>query len=801
MKNIFLSLFLFITSVFVYSQCTTYQVYESFSSALPTQGGTWAQTSIGYGSTVGTQRTGTYYLIFNAVGDIIQTPLIASPGVFSFYHKRSGTSTGGPQFTIETSTNGTTWTSRGTCTPGASYALFSVDLGALALTNIYVRVRDTRSSGTAERYIDDMGWTSLNSTNNTLIPAITNCSQTVSSTTTYTFTDAGGSSDTYNNSMSQTFTFSPGTAGMKVEINFSSLVGELGAGGTLYDYIRVYNGPNTSATLIGTYTSAPGSIITSTAVTGELTVTFTSDGSTINAGWVSTVYLVSGCAAPTTLSLTSTSSTAANMSWTASTSSPSSGYEWEIRTSGTGGSGSTGLTASGTVVAGVTSVSTSSLTQNTTYTLYVRSNCGSSTYSSWVASSTMTTPYNPPSNDACSGATTLPCATSNLAGTTVGAISETAPNSSTTGTMGVWYTFTGTGYQTTLTVVQTLDTRLLVLTSSTNACGGTYTTVANIDNITSTNETTTITSVNGTNYYVYIGYYTSGSTTGTFTISRTCVIPPTNDNCSSATLITTPYNSGTVSTATATTDDPGVTTSCGTFGYNVWYKVVGNNKTMTASTCNAGSDFDTEIHIYTGTCGGSMIEEICNDDDGVCSSSTLRSTASWCALNGVTYYISVGNYTSSLGTGNFVLTVSSGTSCSALPVELIYFDGISYPLMNVLKWSTASENNSDYFLIQRSSDGVEWRDVFTQKAAGFSNDNINYSFIDSYLNNGYVYYKLLQYDIDGKFKEYGPISLYYKSNDKKIVKYINLLGQEVDPTTKGIIFEVYIDGTTKKIIR
>jgi len=38
--------------------------------------------------------------------------------------------------------------------------------------------------------------------------------------------------------------------------------------------------------------------------------------------------------------------------------------------------------------------------------------------------------------------------------------------------------------------------------------------------------------------------------------------------------------------------------------------------------------------------------------------------------------------------------------------------------------------------------------------------------------------------------------------EKKIVKYINLMGQEVTPNnTIGIIFEVYEDGTIRKIIR
>ena len=785
-------------SLISYSQCTGYQIYESFSSSLPTQGGTWAQTSITYSTSTTALRNGSNCLVFNAVGDIIRTPLIASPGVFSFWYKRSGTSTGSPQFTIETSTDNTSWTSRGTVTPGAAYTQYSVDLGALVLSNVYVRVRDTRTSGTAERYIDDMSWTSLNSTLNTLFPAISNCSQTIANGTTYTFTDRGGSSDTYNNSLSQSFTFSPGTAGMKVEINFSSLVGEVGAGGTLYDYIRVYNGPTTASTLIGTYTSVPGSVITSTASGGELTVTFTSDVSTVYDGWVSTIYLVSSCTKPTSLSLSSTSSTSANMSWTAPSSAPSSGYEWEIRTSGVGGSGATGLTTSGSTAAGVVSTSTSSLTQNTTYTLYVRSNCGGSDYSGWASSSTMTTPYSQPSNDNCSGATTLACATSNLAGTTLGSVSETAPNASTSGTMGVWYKFTGDGGSTTITINQTLDTRLLVLTSSTGSCGGTYTTIANIDEITSTNETTTFTTTNGTNYYIYIGYYTSGANTGNFTISRTCVYPPSNDNPAGAIQLTVNNSLGYVTyTNVNSTGTTGVTApGCASYvSQDVWFKVtVPSNTTTMDFDTQTGGITDGGMAIYRGTVGSLTLIE-CDDDDGLDGAMPWINRTDF--VSNETIYIRFWEYGGDL-TGTFKMLVSAP---QPLPVVLKYFDGVTYPLFNVLKWSTESESNSDYFSIQRSSDGYDWRNITSVKAAGNSNEELKYSFIDSYMNNGYVYYKLIQYDFDGKSKEYGPISLYYSPIGKKVVKYINSMGQEVDPSTKGIIFEVYDDGTMKKIIK
>jgi hypothetical protein len=45
---------------------------------------------------------------------------------------------------------------------------------------------------------------------------------------------------------------------------------------------------------------------------------------------------------------------------------------------------------------------------------------------------------------------------------------------------------------------------------------------------------------------------------------------------------------------------------------------------------------------------------------------------------------------------------------------------------------------------------------------------------------------------------YGPISINNTHTNKKVVKYINILGQEVKMETKGLIFEVYEDGTMKK---
>lgn len=138
---------------------------------------------------------------------------------------------------------------------------------------------------------------------------------------------------------------------------------------------------------------------------------------------------------------------------------------------------------------------------------------------------------------------------------------------------------------------------------------------------------------------------------------------------------------------------------------------------------------------------------------------------------------------------------------TGLPVELLYFEGTQYSTFNILKWSTASEQNSSHFDLESSNDGTNWKIITTNSASGNSNEELHYSYIDYNLNE-LTYYRLQQFDIDGKFETYGPIIITRTITDKKIIGYINLLGQNIDPKyMTGVIIEIYEDGTMKKIIK
>jgi hypothetical protein len=93
-----------------------------------------------------------------------------------------------------------------------------------------------------------------------------------------------------------------------------------------------------------------------------------------------------------------------------------------------------------------------------------------------------------------------------------------------------------------------------------------------------------------------------------------------------------------------------------------------------------------------------------------------------------------------------------GSTDSPLPVELLSFTAEKFGDDAVdLKWQTATEVNSSYFLVQRSSDGLRWENINRVNAAGNSNSLINYQLYDNLPLPGQSYYRLKQYDFGGAF--------------------------------------------------
>lgn len=94
---------------------------------------------------------------------------------------------------------------------------------------------------------------------------------------------------------------------------------------------------------------------------------------------------------------------------------------------------------------------------------------------------------------------------------------------------------------------------------------------------------------------------------------------------------------------------------------------------------------------------------------------------------------------------------------SPLPVELMGFSAVFNDGVVSIYWSTATESNSDYFLIQRTADGTIWEDVIRTEAAGFSSSLIEYSETDNHPLEGKSFYRLVQFDRNGESKAYNVV--------------------------------------------
>ena len=101
-------------------------------------------------------------------------------------------------------------------------------------------------------------------------------------------------------------------------------------------------------------------------------------------------------------------------------------------------------------------------------------------------------------------------------------------------------------------------------------------------------------------------------------------------------------------------------------------------------------------------------------------------------------------------------------TASVLPIQMLSFTGKNKEDANILNWSTAAEVNNDHFIIERSSNGVDYTEIGQQKGAGNSSTIKDYQYIDaqaSLADPSILYYRLKQVDMDGGYQYYGPVPI------------------------------------------
>lgn len=132
----------------------------------------------------------------------------------------------------------------------------------------------------------------------------------------------------------------------------------------------------------------------------------------------------------------------------------------------------------------------------------------------------------------------------------------------------------------------------------------------------------------------------------------------------------------------------------------------------------------------------------------------------------------------------------SSLNCSncftILPIDLIDFNGYESNGFNRLEWSVASERDNDYYVIEKSLDGLKW-DVITQiNGYGTTTSQQDYYTYDNNVETELNYYKLSQVDFNGSKNELKIIAIDNKNKIFEIIKITNILGQEVDNEYIGV---------------
>ncbi len=148
-----------------------------------------------------------------------------------------------------------------------------------------------------------------------------------------------------------------------------------------------------------------------------------------------------------------------------------------------------------------------------------------------------------------------------------------------------------------------------------------------------------------------------------------CPSTPSNDTCNLAEALSP--GDRVSGNNFAASNDNAPTCDVDSPGSGVWYSVVGTGNTISISTCNPGTDFDTSLQVFCD-CGpaGCVVG---NDDapNNTCDfgSVNIKAATSFCTIAGHMYFIHVGGFIDGNGvaaTGNFELTITDdATACSS----------------------------------------------------------------------------------------------------------------------------------------
>ena len=117
---------------------------------------------------------------------------------------------------------------------------------------------------------------------------------------------------------------------------------------------------------------------------------------------------------------------------------------------------------------------------------------------------------------------------------------------------------------------------------------------------------------------------------------------------------------------------------------------------------------------------------------------------------------------------------------SILPITWLSFNAVKIADSVLLNWKTNSEQNCNFYQIERSNDGVTFSKIGTSPAANSSTATSNYNFVDTKPLQGISYYRIKQVDNDGAFRYSKVIAVRFLASLPPVSIYPNPASETVN---------------------
>lgn len=128
--------------------------------------------------------------------------------------------------------------------------------------------------------------------------------------------------------------------------------------------------------------------------------------------------------------------------------------------------------------------------------------------------------------------------------------------------------------------------------------------------------------------------------------------------------------------------------------------------------------------------------------------------------------------------GVIYFTYGTTSAVNVLPVELTSFQAVQQNSHSFLHWETASERNTSHFSIERSINGIDFKEIGSVQGSGDGFITRQYNFKDVSPVNGINYYRLKIIDNDNSF-EYSNIEVVNFETESGIQLYPNPIKKNI----------------------